>query len=507
MDIFANLTLGLATALSPENLLYCFFGVFIGTFVGVLPGIGPLAAISMLFPITFHLEPTTALIMLAGIYYGTAYGGSTASILLNIPGATSSAITCLDGYPMARQGRGGVALFITAVASFAGGVVGILVLSTFSPVIARYALSFGSAEYFSLMVLGLVAASTISDGSAIKGLAMVVLGIILATVGMDPQSGASRFTFGQLDLLDGLSISALAMGIFGVSEIITSIGQTKPGDINRDSVKWKAMIPTRDDMKRSVMPMVRASSIGSFFGALPGTGPSVAAFMSYAVEKRVAKEPERFGKGAIEGVVAPETANNAADQTAFVPTLALGIPGSATMALMIGALMVHGIHPGPNLITEQPSLFWGLVMSFWIGNVLLVILNLPLIGMWVRLLLVPYHYLFPAILMFVAIGAYSVRYSPFDVLVVAGFGALGYAMRVLALPAAPLLLGFVLGPLVEQHFRRAMVLARGDFMEIVARPVSATVLAITFVLLVWTIWSALRGRQITPKIPKASESA
>ena len=495
MDIVSNLALGLEVAFTPTNLLYCFFGVFVGTFVGVLPGIGPLAAISMLFPITFHLEPTTALIMLAGIYYGTAYGSSTASILLNIPGGTSSAITCLDGYPMSKQGRGGIALFITAVGSFFGGVVGILVLSIFTPLIAKYALTFGSAEYFSLMVFGLVAASTISDGSAIKGLSMVVLGAILATAGMDPQSGTARFTFGSLDMLDGLSISALAMGVFGVAEIIASVGRTEIAQVDPKAINFRSMIPTREDVRRSIMPMVRSSWIGSIFGALPGTGVSIASFMSYAVEKKVSKRPEEFGKGAIEGVVAPETANNAADQTAFVPTLSLGIPGSATMALMIGALMVHGIHPGPNLITEEPEIFWGLVMSFWIGNVLLVILNLPLIGLWVRLLLVPYHLLYPAILMFVSIGAYSVRYSGFDVMVVLGFGALGYLLRVLALPAAPLLLGFVLGPLVEQHFRRAMVLARGDFTEILTRPISGTVLVITAVMVVWTIWSAVRTRR------------
>jgi len=494
MDIVSNLALGLEVAFTPTNLLYCFFGVFVGTFVGVLPGIGPLAAISMLFPITFHLEPTTALIMLAGIYYGTAYGGSTASILLNIPGGTSSAITCLDGYPMSKQGRGGIALFITAVGSFFGGVVGIIVLSVFTPLIAKYALTFGSAEYFALMVFGLVAASTISDGSAIKGLSMVVLGAILATAGMDPQSGTARFTFGSLDMLDGLSISALAMGVFGVTEIIASVGRTETANVDPKAINMRSMIPTREDMRRSIMPMVRSSWIGSIFGALPGTGVSIASFMAYAVEKRVSKRPEEFGKGAIEGVVAPETANNAADQTAFVPTLSLGIPGSATMALMIGALMVHGIHPGPNLITDEPEIFWGLVMSFWIGNVLLVILNLPLIGLWVRLLLVPYHLLYPSILMFVSIGAYSVRYSAFDVMVVLGFGALGYLMRILALPAAPLLLGFVLGPLVEQHFRRAMVLARGDFTDILTRPISGTVLVITAVMIAWTIWSAIKAR-------------
>ena len=503
MDIFANLALGLSVALTAENVLYCFFGVLVGTFVGVLPGIGPLAAISMLFPITFHLDPTTALIMLAGIYYGTAYGGSTASILLNIPGGTSSAITCLDGYPMAQQGRAGVALFMTAVGSFFGGIVGILVLTIFTPVIADYALKFGSAEYFSVMLLGLVAASTITDGSAIKGLAMVVLGALLATAGMDPQSGVSRFTFGSLDLLDGLSISALAMGVFGVSEILQTVGRQKAADLAAKGITFRSMLPTWEDFKRSIMPMVRGSGLGSLFGALPGTGPSIASFMSYAVEKRVSRHPEQFGKGAIEGVVAPETANNAADQTAFVPTLALGVPGSATMALMIGALMVHGIHPGPNMINDRPEMFWGLVMSFWVGNVLLLVLNLPLIGLWVRLLLIPYHLLYPAILVFIAIGAYSIRLSPFDVMVVLGFGAVGYVLRVLAMPAAPLLLGFVLGPMVEQHFRRAMVLARGDFVQLVERPISAVVLSMTAALIVWSVWSALKARRATDEALEA----
>ncbi|MFC7705455.1 tripartite tricarboxylate transporter permease [Plastorhodobacter daqingensis] len=499
MDILSNLALGLETALTPVNLAYCFFGVFIGTLVGVLPGLGALAAISMLFPMTFHLEPTTALIMLAGIYYGTAYGGSTASILLNIPGTTSSAVTCLDGYPMAQQGRAGVALAMTAVASFIGGVFGILVLSMFTPIVASWALSFGSAEYFALMLLGLVAASAISDATLVKGLAMVVLGVLLATVGMDPQSGTARFTFGSLSVLDGLSISALAMGLFGVAEIITSIRNTETRRLDPKSVTLRSLMPKRDDFRRSWMPMLRASTIGSMFGTLPGTGPTVAAFVSYGLEKRISDEPERFGKGAVEGVVAPEAANNAADQTAFIPTLSLGIPGSATMALMIGALMVHGIHPGPNLVTQQPALFWGLVMSFWIGNLLLVILNLPLIGLWVRLLSVPYHLLYPAILMFVCIGAYSVHYSAFDVMVVMGFGALGYAMRIFGMPAAPLLLGFVLGPLIEQHFRRAMVLARGDFTAVIERPIAGTVLVITAFVLLWSIWSgrkaALRMRR------------
>ena len=495
MELLANLALGLETAITPVNLFYCFAGVFLGTFVGVIPGVGPLAAISMLFPITFYLDPTAALIMLAGIYYGTTYGGSTASILLNIPGATSAAVTCLDGYPMAQKGRAGVALFMTTIASFVGGSFGIVILSLFSPLIAEYALTFGPAEYFALMVLGLVAASTIANASPSKGLAMVVFGMLIATVGTDSQSGVGRFTFGSMSLLEGFGISAMAMGLFGIGEILSSVGATRNAKIDATSAQMKNMMPTRDDWRRSWMPGIRGSSIGAFFGALPGTGPSIAAFMAYAVEKRVSKTPERFGTGAIEGIVAPETANNAADQTAFIPTLTLGIPGSATMALMLGALMVHGIQPGPTLIAEQPALFWGLVMSFWIGNLILLVLNLPLIGLWVRLLLIPYHYLYPAILVFVCIGAYSVRANPVDVIMVLGFGVLGYVMRLADLPAAPLLLGFVLGPLVETQFRRAMVLSRGDFTAVIDRPIAGTVLAISALLLVWTLISGLRRRR------------
>jgi TctA family transporter len=489
MELLANFALGLETAVTPTNLFFCFAGVFLGTFVGVIPGVGPLAAISMLFPITFYLEPTAALIMLAGIYYGTTYGGSTASILLNIPGATSSAVTCLDGYPMAKQGRAGVALFMTTIASFVGGSFGIIILSLFSPLIAEYALTFGPAEYFSLMVLGLIAASTIANASPSKGLAMVVFGMLIATVGTDSQSGVGRFTFGSMSLLEGFGISA--MGLFGVGEILSSVGATRDAKIDSSSAKLLNMLPTKDDWRRSWAPGLRGSSIGSFIGALPGTGPSIAVFMAYAVEKRISKTPERFGTGAIEGLVAPETANNAADQTAFIPTFTLGIPGSATMALMLGALMIHGIQPGPTLIVEQPSLFWGLIMSFWIGNLLLLVLNLPLIGLWVRLLLIPYHYLYPAILVFLCIGAYSVRANPADVLIVLGFGFVGYAMRLADLPAAPLLLGFVLGPLVEMQFRRSMVLARGDVIDVISRPIAGTVLAISLAILVWTLVGAI----------------
>lgn len=495
MDLFSNIALGLDTALSFTNLFYCFLGVFLGTLIGVIPGIGVLSAISMLFPITFYLEPTTALIMLAGIWYGTGYGGRTASILLNIPGTPANAVTCLDGYPMARQGRGGVALLMTTVASFVGGSVGIVLLMLFAPVIAQYALLLGSADYFALMLLGLVAASTISDGSAPKGLAMVVVGIMLGTVGMDIYSGTPRFTFGFLELTDGMSLIALAMGIFGVAEVIVSVRKVTVGDIDSGSVKLKAMKPTRDDVRRSWFPMLRGSSIGAFFGTLPGTGPAVASFLSYAVEKRVSSQPQRFGKGAIEGVMAPESADNSAEMTSFIPTLSLGIPGSATMALMLGVLMVHGIAPGPSLMADQPSLFWGLVMSFWIGNVLLVILNVPLIGIWVRMLMIPYHLLYPAVLTFICIGIYSVGNSSFEVWLVVLFGFFGYMMRIFDWPAAPVLLGFVLGPLMEEHFRRAMLLSRGDFTTFFDRPISATIIAITAVLLAWAIWSALGERR------------
>lgn len=493
MDLFANIALGLETALSPSNLLFCFLGVFLGTFVGVLPGIGALAAVSMLFPLTLHLDLTTALIMLAGIWYGTAYGGSIASILLNVPGTPSSAVVCLDGYPMARQGRAGVALLMTTASSFVGGSIGIILMMLFSPVIVAYALEFGSAEYFSLMVLGLIAASTISEGSAVKSLAMVVLGLLLGTVGMDIYTGEDRFTFGLLQLSDGISLVALAMGLFGIAEVIASVRTVETGTVNSKDLTLRSMIPTLDDVKRSVMPTLRGTGLGSFFGILPGTGPTIASFMSYAVEKRVAKQPERFGKGAIEGVVGPEAANNAADQTAFIPTMTLGIPGSATMAIMMGAMMMQGVAPGPGLMSEHPSLFWGLVMSFWIGNLLLVILNAPLVGLWVRLLTVPYYYLYPAIVMFVCIGVYSVHNSAFDVMLVVAFGALGYLMRLVALPAAPMLLGIVLGPMMEENFRRATMLSHGDLATFFTRPISGSVLAFAVLLLAWGLWVGIRN--------------
>ena len=492
MELLDYFIIGMESALSLSNLWYCFLGVLLGTLVGVLPGIGALATIALLLPVTFHLDPTNAIVMLAGVYYGSTYGGSTASILLNLPGTPSSAVACLDGYPMAQSGRAGVALFMTTIASFFGATVGIIILMLFSPAIAEVALKFGAPEYFSMMLLGLVAASTISSGAPVKGIAMVVLGVLIGVIGTDVNSGMARFSFGFPELTDGISLVAIAMGLFGIAEVIASVNRIRRGQVDRKSITLRSMIPSRDDWRRSWMPMTRGSAIGSFFGALPGTGGTIASFMSYAVEKRLARDPSRFGKGAVEGVTGPESSNNACDQPAFIPTLTLGIPGTVSMALMLGALMIHGITPGPQLMTEKPDLFWGLIMSFWIGNIMLLVLNIPLIGVWVRLLAVPYHLLYPAVLVLVCIGVVSINNSTFDVWIVAIFGAMGYAMRLLDFPPAPLLLGYVLGPLMEENVRRALLISRGDFMVFVERPISAVFIGITVALLVWAIVTSMR---------------
>jgi len=491
MDIANGLLLGLQTAMQPEILLYCFIGVFLGTLIGVLPGIGALAAISLLLPITFHLEPTAAIVMLAGVYYGAQYGGSTASILLNLPGTPSSAVACLDGYPMAKQGRAGVALFMTTVASFIGSMLGIAALVAFAPGIAEVGLLFGAAEYFSIMLLGLIAAATLAAGSPLKGLAMVLFGLLLGTVGTDVNSGVPRFDFEIPELMDAISLVALAMALFGIAELISSVNLKRDGEV-KEKITLRSMLPSREDVRQSVRPMLRGSGIGGFMGALPGTGPSIAAFMSYAVEKKVAKDPSRFGKGAIEGVTAPESANNAAAQTAFVPTLSLGIPGDAVMALMLGALIIHGIQPGPMLMTAQPELFWGLIVSFAIGNIMLVILNLPLVDIWVSILRIPYHVLYPAILVFICLGVYSVNNNVFDVYMTAVLGVLGYILLKLRFEPAPLLLGFVLGPMMEENLRRAMLLSRGDPSTFIERPISAVVLGLCALLLLWTAYAALK---------------
>ncbi|KAF1020718.1 MAG: hypothetical protein GAK30_02321 [Paracidovorax wautersii] len=483
MELFSNLWLGLQVAGEPINLAYCFFGVFLGTFVGVLPGIGALAAISLLLPITYHIPPTAAIIMLAG----AQYGGSTASILLNLPGTPSSAVTCLDGYPMASKGKAGIALFVTTIASLVGAMSGLILLVLFSPAIAEIGLKFGPAEFFSMMVLGLVAASSMSSGSAAKGLAMVVFGLLLGMVGTDVNSGVARYHFNVPELMDGISLVALAMGLFGVAEVVRCINAAETSKVP-EKVTMRSMVPSKKEFTDTIAPMLR----GSALGALPGVGPSIAAFMSYAIEKRVAKDPSRFGKGAIEGISAPESANNASAQTAFVPSLSLGIPGDAVMAVMLGALIIHGITPGPMLITEQPELFWGLVVSFMIGNIMLVILNLPTIGMWVALLRTPFAWMYPAILVFVALGVYSVNNNEFDIYMVAVLGIMGYALMVLRFEPAPLLLGYILGPMVEENLRRALLLSRGDPSIFIDRPISAGLLGFTAVLLGWAVWSTVR---------------
>ena len=494
MDIWANILLGFETAVSPANLAYCLVGVFLGTFLGMLPGIGSLAAVSMLLPISFYLEPTTALVMLAGVYYGSEYGGSTSAILLNLPGSPSNAVTCIDGYPMSQQGRAGVALFSVTIASFVGGTLGILALYTLAPLIVQWALAFGPSEYFAILLFGLVAAATVTQDAPAKGLAMVVVGMLLGSVGADINSGVPRFTLGMFELWDGINFIALAMGLFGVSEIILSIAQSVDKPFIQ-KVTLRSMVPTRDEVRRSVMPTFRGAGIGGFFGALPGTGPSIATFIGDAIEKRLSRTPDRFGNGAIEGIVSPESANNAAVQCAFIPTMTLGIPGSPTMAIMMGALLIHGIQPGPQLMNAHPDVFWGLAASFWIGNVLLLILNIPLIGVWVRILKIPYGYLYPAIICFICIGVYSVRMSPFDVFMVLFFGLAGYGLRLLRFELAPILIGFILGPMVEENFTRAMLINRGDFMAMVQRPISGTLLVMTALLLVWTFWSMVRGRR------------
>lgn len=500
MDFLANIALGFERAASWDALMFCFIGVTVGTFVGVLPGVGALAAVALCLPFTFYLDPTVALIMLAGIFYGAQYGSSTASILLNVPGTVTAAVTCLDGYPMARQGKAGLALFVTTITSFVGGSIAIILMMLFTPVIAAFALRFSSAEYFMIMLLGLVIASTISPGSHLKSLAMVTVGLGIGLVGTDLNTGTMRFTFDRLELTEGVSLVAVAMGLFGVAEILQSLGSQRPQPIETQKITFRSMMPSRKEWRAIVWPTLRGTAIGAAIGALPGSGATVATFMSYAVEKRVAKDPSRFGQGAIEGIAAPEASNNAAVQAAFVPTLSLGIPGDALMAFLLGAMLIHGIVPGPHFITDEPVIFWGLVASFWIGNIMLLVLNIPLIGIWVRLLSIPYSILFPAMLFFIGIGVYSVHNQVFDVYAVIVFGVIGYLMNRYGYPAAPLLLGFILGPLMEEHFKRALLMSRGHFSIFWERPISAAIFAITLLLLGLSIYGILRQARKRPAI-------
>ena len=496
IQLFPNLYLGFSTALTPVNLMYCFIGVFAGTMIGVLPGIGPLATVAMLLPITFNLQPVSALIMLAGIYYGSQYGGSTTAILVKLPGESASVVTCLDGHEMARKGRAGPALAIAAIASFVAGTVGTILIARFGPPLAEVALKFGAPEYFSLMVMGLIASAVLATGSILKAIAMIFLGLLFGIVGTDVNSGLARFTFGVPGITDGISFTVIAMGLFGFAEILSNLEHadesTKRSLLTK---KIDHLYPTKQDMKDSGFPILRGTALGAFFGCLPGAGPTIAAFSSYALEKKVAKHPEQFGKGTIKGVAGPEAANNAAAQCAFIPTLALGIPGSATMALMLGALTIQGIAPGPQVMTQRPELFWGLIASMWIGNLMLVILNLPLIGLWVRLLRIPYRILFPAILAFMAIGVYSVNNSAMDVYMTIFFGLMGYLFLKLKVEPAPLILAFVLGPLMEENLRRALLISRGDPTVFLTRPISAGFLIATVLLLVIMLLPTVRKRR------------
>ncbi|WP_395541276.1 tripartite tricarboxylate transporter permease [Neotabrizicola sp. sgz301269] len=496
-DIFSNMWLGLSVAATPEGLLYCTLGVFVGMVVGVLPGLGSLAAISILYPITFHVEPHYAIIMLAGIYYGTTYGGKTTAILLNVPGETDAAVVCFDGHPMAKQGRAGVALFMSTMAAFQGAAIGIVIVMLFSPVIASAALSFGSPEYFALMAMGLLATTAMSDSGPAKSIAMVLFGIVLGLAGTDVNSGVERFTFGLTSLQDGVSMVVIAMGLFGVSEIIFTFATTTAVV---EKISMRSMLPRKDDLRRSVAPVLRGAAIGTFFGALPGTGSTVSTFISYGTERKVSKTPERFGKGAIEGVVGPEAAANSADMTAFIPTLTLGVPGSTSMALILSLLVMHGMTPGPRLITDHADLVWGLIMSFWIGNILLCVFNIPMIGLWVRLLRIPSQYLYPLILMFICIGTYSVRMHLGDVWMVIVASLFGVAARFGNFPAGPLLLGYVLGPMMEEHFRRTLLLSRGDLSAFFQGPICLTIYTAVILLFSFKLFRlSPLGRRMFPR--------
>ncbi len=480
MDLLSNLSLGFETAFTLQNLAYCFIGCVLGTLIGVLPGLGPIATIAMLLPATYALPPIAALIMLAGIYYGAQYGGSTTAILINIPGESSSVVTAIDGYQMARNGRAGVALFTAGMGSFFAGCVATLVLAAFAAPLSELAFKFGPAEYFSLMVLGLIGAVVLASGSLIKAIAMIVLGLLLGLVGTDVNSGTARYSFDIPQLTDGLGFVAVAMGVFGFAEIMLNLEQKEKREtfLKKVTNLW----PSKADFKRMIAPILRGTLLGSVLGILPGGGAALASFGAYSLEKKVSKYSAEFGKGAIEGVAAPESANNAAAQTSFIPLLTLGIPPNAVMALMVGAMTIHNIQPGPQVMTSNPALFWGLIASMWIGNLMLIILNLPMIGVWVKLLTIPYRHLYPAILVFCCIGVYSVNNTTFDIYLTAGFGIIGYLFNKLECEAPPLLLGFVLGPMMEENFRRALLLSRGDFTVFVTRPLSASLLFVALIL-------------------------
>jgi putative tricarboxylic transport membrane protein len=493
LQFLHNLVLGFGVAFQWLNLFYCLIGVLLGTLIGVLPGIGPVATIAMLLPVTFGLSPITAMIMLAGIYYGAQYGGSTTSILVNIPGEASSVVTCLDGYQMARQGRAGPALATAAIASFFAGCVSTIAVAMFAPPLAEVALKFGPSEYFSLMVFGLVAAIVLAHGSLLKAIAMVLLGLLFGVVGTDANSGVQRFSYGVMELTDGIGFIGVAMGLFGIAEIVSTLDTKEHREVFTSKVG--RLLPSKEDFRRMWKPILRGTALGSALGILPGGGALIAAFGAYALEKKASRYAVELGKGAIEGVAAPEAANNAAAQTSFIPMLTLGIPSNVVMALMIGALMIQGIAPGPQVMTEMPKLFWGLIASMWIGNLMLLVLNLPLIGIWIKMLTMPYRLLYPSILVFMAIGVYSLSNSPFDVLLMAIFGILGVVFVKLECEPAPLILGFILGPMMEENLRRALMISQGDPVVLFTKPISAGFLIAAIILLGIVLAPTIRRRR------------
>lgn len=494
MDLINNLLLGFQTALTLQNLLYAFGGAVLGTLIGVLPGLGPVATIAMLLPSIYSLDATPALIMLAGIYYGAQYGGSTTAILINVPGESSSVVTAIEGYQMARQGRAGSALAAAGLGSFFAGCVGTIIIAAFAPPLTELAFKFGPAEYFSLMVLGLIGAVVLASGSLLKAIAMIVLGLLLGQINTDVISGTPRFSFDIPELTDGINFVVIAMGIFGFGEIIANLGQpAEHREVFTKSVK--GLWPTKQDFHDAWPAVLRGTALGSVLGVLPGGGALLASFAAYTLEKKVAKDPSRFGKGAIQGVAGPESANNAGAQTSFIPMLTLGIPPNAVMALMVGAMTIKGIQPGPQVMTSNPELFWGLIASMWIGNLMLVILNLPLIGIWIKLLTVPYRFLFPAIVVFCCIGTYTLNNNNFDVFMTAGFAVVGYLFYKLSCEPAPLLLGFILGPMMEENLRRALLLSRGDWSTFMTRPLSAGLLIAAALMVVVVMLPSIKNKR------------
>ncbi|MDR7299278.1 TctA family transporter [Pelomonas aquatica] len=495
MDLLNNLSLGFQTALTLQNLMYAFFGTVLGTLIGVLPGLGPVATIAMLLPSIYALDATPALIMLAGIYYGAQYGGSTTAILINVPGESSSVVTAIDGYQMARRGRAGAALAAAGLGSFFAGCVGTIIIAAFAPPLTELAFKFGSAEYFSLMVLGLVGAVVLASGSLIKAISMIVLGLLLGQINTDVITGTARFSFDIPELTDGIGFVVIAMGVFGFGEIIANLGQPEE---HREvfTKEVKGLWPTREDFHDAWPAVLRGTALGSILGVLPGGGALLASFASYTLEKKVARNPRvPFGKGAIQGVAGPESANNAGAQTSFIPMLTLGIPPNAVMALMVGAMTIKGIQPGPQVMTSNPELFWGLIASMWLGNLMLIVLNLPLIGIWIKLLTVPYRFLFPAIVVFCCIGTYSLNNNNFDVFMTAGFALLGYVFYKLSCEPAPLLLGFILGPMMEENLRRALLLARGDWSTFMTRPLSAGLLIAAVLMIVVVMLPSIKSKR------------